>query len=106
MKTVTLTEFRSRASGLLREVENGETLIVTRRGRRIAEVLPVNEGGNRQPSWKGRALRLCAKGASLAAAIREERAHNESDLLTSTTEDGVRRHGAAQVILKQGETGK
>jgi len=42
VKTVTLTEFRSRASRLLREVENGETLIVTRRGRRIAEVLPVN----------------------------------------------------------------
>ena len=73
MKTVTLTEFRSHASGLLTDVENGETLIVIRHGRPIAEVSPVVEGGTRQPSWKSRALRLSVKGASLSAAIREER---------------------------------
>jgi|AP95_1055475.scaffolds.fasta_scaffold90041_2 antitoxin (DNA-binding transcriptional repressor) of toxin-antitoxin stability system len=34
MRTVTLTEFRSKASSMLTEVERGETLIVVRYGRR------------------------------------------------------------------------
>lgn len=72
MKTVTFTEFRSHASGLIDEVERGETLVVIRHGRPIAEILPyVKHTG--EPSWKRQALRLTTKGSGLAEAILEER---------------------------------
>ncbi|MBN1673958.1 MAG: type II toxin-antitoxin system Phd/YefM family antitoxin [Kiritimatiellae bacterium] len=73
MKTVTLTEFRSHASGMLTEVEHGETLLVLRHGHPIAEVCPVASAKHSQPSWKRPALRLSAKGAELSSAILEER---------------------------------
>jgi prevent-host-death family protein len=73
MKTVTLTEFRSHVSGLLTDVENGETLVVVRHGRPIAEVQPVGTPENAQPSWRRPALRLSTKGASLSAAILKDR---------------------------------
>ena len=75
MTTVTLTEFRSHASGMLSRVENGETLMVLRHGRPIAEVSPVAHQGNGQPSWKKSGLRLVTKGAGLSAAILAERMH-------------------------------
>ena len=77
MTTVTLTEFRSQASGMLSRVEQGETLIVLRHGRPIAEVSPVLDPGESQPSWKKPALRLTIKGAGLSSAVLEERT-NES----------------------------
>ena len=52
MTTVTVTEFRSHASGMLSRVEQGETLLVLRHGRPIAEVTPVADQNSRQPSWK------------------------------------------------------
>lgn len=70
MKTVNFTEFRNRASDMLTDVEHGETLVVVRHGRPIAEVSPLVNG---QPSWKRPALRLSTKGMSLSAAILEER---------------------------------
>jgi prevent-host-death family protein len=73
MTSVTLTEFRSHASGMLTRVEHGETLVILRHGRPIAEISPAARGGDTQPSWKNPALRLTAKGASLSSAILEER---------------------------------
>jgi prevent-host-death family protein len=73
MTTVTLTEFRSHASGMLSRVERGETLVVIRHGRPIAEVSPVSSIAGAAPSWKRPALRLVAKGASLSGAILAER---------------------------------
>jgi len=70
MKTITFTKFRNHASDMLTEVERGETLVVIRHGRPIAEISPVSD---QQPSWKRPALRTVAKGASLSAAILEER---------------------------------
>jgi prevent-host-death family protein len=72
MRTVNCTEFRNHASDLLNEVERGESLLVLRHGRPIAEVSPA---AARQPSWKQPALRLSTKGAALSAAIVEERNH-------------------------------
>lgn len=72
MSTVTLTEFRSHASGMLDRVERGETLVVLRHGRPIAEVSPVTASAA-APSWKKPALRLVAKGAGLSRAILAER---------------------------------
>lgn len=70
--TVTLTEFRSHASGMLTRVEQGERLVVIRHGRPIAEISPISAAGG-EPSWKKPALRLTVKGAGLAAAVLAER---------------------------------
>ncbi|MFP4453642.1 MAG: type II toxin-antitoxin system Phd/YefM family antitoxin, partial [Desulfobacterales bacterium] len=40
MRTVTFTDFRKRASGFITEVEHGETLILLRRGKPVAEITP------------------------------------------------------------------
>ncbi len=74
MKTVSLTDFRSNASGLLTRVENGETLIVMRHGRPIAEVSPVAGPAGGSPSWKKPALRMRTKGAGLSSIILADRA--------------------------------
>ena len=73
MKTVTLTEFRSHASGMLTQVEQGETFLVLRHGRPIAEICPVDHRTHLQPSWKRPALRLSTKGRGLSRAILDER---------------------------------
>lgn len=75
MTTVTLTEFRSHASGMLSRVENGETLLVLRHGRPIAEVTPIVSQDKEQSSWKKPALRLSTKGMGLSATILAERDH-------------------------------
>jgi prevent-host-death family protein len=77
MTTVTLTDFRSHASGMLTRVEHGETLVVLRHGRPIAEVSPIIKKDSSQPSWKRQALRLSTKGAGLSSAILEDRAHED-----------------------------
>ena len=73
MKTVTLTEFRSQASGMLTEVEQGETIVVLRHGRPIAEVSPIQGKTTSQPSWKRPALRLSSKGSGLSSSILGDR---------------------------------
>lgn len=70
MKTINFTEFRNHASDMMTAVERGETLLVVRHGRPIAEVSPATD---QQPSWKRPALRLSAKGAGLAVIILQER---------------------------------
>jgi len=73
MKTVTFTDFRKHASGLFSEVENGETLLVLRHGRPVAEVSPPPAQRPSVPSWKKPGLRLTTDGAALSAAILQER---------------------------------
>jgi prevent-host-death family protein len=73
MKTVSFTDFRSQASSLFDAVERGETIVVLRHGKPVAEIHPVSAGGPRDPSWRRPGLRLAAKGADLAVAILEER---------------------------------
>jgi prevent-host-death family protein len=73
MTVVPFTEFRRNVSGLLSRVERGETIVVTRHGRAVAEVGPVTPSAGRTPSWKRPGLRLTVPGAALSAAILEER---------------------------------
>jgi antitoxin (DNA-binding transcriptional repressor) of toxin-antitoxin stability system len=73
VKTVTFTEFRKHASGLLSDVEKGETFLVLRHGKPIAEISPPSTERAAQPSWKRPALRLAVKGISLSSTILEER---------------------------------
>jgi len=73
VKTITFTEFRKHASGVLCDVEKGESFLVLRHGKPIAEISPPSTDRGGGPSWKRRGLRLTAKGASLSSAILEER---------------------------------
>lgn len=60
---------------MLSRVENGETLLVLRHGRPIAEVTPVSNQSHGGSSWKKPGLRLSTKGMSLSSAILAERDH-------------------------------
>lgn len=73
MKTITFTEFRKQASGLLTEVENGESYVIIRRGRPIAEITPYAAQKDREPAWKRPGVQIDDDGASLAKLILEER---------------------------------
>ncbi len=79
MRTVSFTEFRQNASALLSKVEQGERLIVIRHGKPVAQISPVPPEQSATPSWKRTGPRLTIPGASLSAAILEER--NREDLL-------------------------
>lgn len=73
MKTVTFTNFRKRASGYINEVEQGETVVVIRHGKPVAEITPVANSNKALPSWKQPAAPLEMKGADLSTAILDER---------------------------------
>lgn len=73
MKTVTCTDFRKRASDLLTQVEHGETLVIVRRGKPIARLIPFTEETRREASWKQPGIRLQMQGFDLSSAIIRER---------------------------------
>ena len=73
MKTVTFTQFRKNASELFTEVEQGETLIVLRYGKPVAQIIPFSKEEKGDPSWKKPGIRLQIDGAHLSSAILEER---------------------------------
>jgi prevent-host-death family protein len=73
MRAISFTEFRKNASELLSEVESGVALVVLRHGKPIAKISPAGTRRENTPSWKRPGLRLATKGASLSAAILEER---------------------------------
>ncbi len=73
MTTLTFTDFRKRASGVLSKVEKGEAFVIVRHGRPIAELSPVSSEAPHQPAWKRPGLRLANPGLNLSRAILEER---------------------------------
>jgi len=73
MKTVTFTDFRKKASGFIAEVEHGETIILLRRGKPVAEVIPFSDRPQGIPAWKKPGMRLKLQGSDLSSAILEER---------------------------------
>ena len=73
MKTIAFTEFRKKASGFMTEVEHGETLVLLRRGKPIAEIIPFSDSTQRTPSWQQPFTRLQIQGSDLSSAILEER---------------------------------
>ncbi len=70
MKTIQFTEFRKQASEIMTAIEQGETYIVIRHGRAIAEISPI---AAHEPAWKQKPLRLTASGLELSEAILGER---------------------------------
>ena len=76
MKTITFTEFRRHASSLLAEVEEGQTLIILRHSKPIAEVKPFDGELEDVPAWKQPGIKLDYPGAELSTAILAERDSN------------------------------
>jgi len=76
MKSVAFTDFRKKASDLITEVEHGETLILFRRGKPVAEVVPYTDKAQRIPAWKRSGICLRIQGSDLSSAILEERDMN------------------------------
>lgn len=73
MKSVTFTDFRKKASDFITEVEHGETLILLRRGKPVAEITPFSDKAQRSPAWKRTGIQLRIEGSDLSSAILEER---------------------------------
>jgi len=73
MKTISFTDFRNHASGYITAVEHGETLVLLRNGRPVAEVIPFSDRQLTAPSWKQPVPRLQIDGGDLSSAILEER---------------------------------
>jgi prevent-host-death family protein len=73
MKTLLFTDFRKNASGYITEVEHGETLVLLRRGKPVAEVIPFSDDISKIPSWKRPGIRLQISGNDLSSAILDDR---------------------------------
>ena len=72
MRTVTFSEFRRNASGILDLVEKGERVCILRHRKAIANIVPAKPRDSK-PAWKRPGLRLVVPGASLSKAILQER---------------------------------
>lgn len=72
MKVATFTEFRRNASAYLKAVEEGERIKILRRGKPIAEIIPIMKE-DAIPSWKKPGLQLRIEGVSLSEVILSER---------------------------------
>jgi prevent-host-death family protein len=77
MISTAFTEFRKKTASFLDKVENGETVVITRHGRPIAEIMPPSEAVFKR-SWKRPAVRMKLKGISLSREVLAERAKNRS----------------------------
>jgi prevent-host-death family protein len=76
MKSVAFTDFRKKASDFITEVEHGETIILLRRGKPVAEVVPFSDKARTTPAWKQSGIRLRIQGSDLSSAILAEREMN------------------------------
>ncbi len=73
MRTIPITEFRKKASNYFSDVEKGETLVIIRHGKAIAEISPAENIELTIPAWKDPGLRISLNGTSLSKAILDER---------------------------------
>jgi len=73
MKTVAFTDFRKNASSFIAEVEQGETIVLLRRGKPVAEVSPFADTCSVSPAWKKTRTPLRLPGGDLSSAILSER---------------------------------
>jgi len=70
MTAVNLKEARRRLSELVRAAEHGETVVVTRRGKRVARIAPVEEKAkNRLPDLSEFRASIKVKGRPLSETV-------------------------------------
>ena len=73
MRSVTFTELRKDASAIFTAVEDGETIQVVRHDKPIAEISPLKNTVDDQPSWKKKRIKQSIKGEALSSLILGER---------------------------------
>lgn len=77
MHTIPLSEFRANASAMINRVERGETVVILRHGKPVAELVPAKPSLLKKiPSWKRPIEPLDyvrTDGKTLAQVIIEER---------------------------------
>ncbi len=71
MQTTTFSELRRRAKKYLDDVEQGDTVRVTRRGRVIAKIVPADD--ETKPTWKKPAVRIVIPGTEISKMILNDR---------------------------------
>ncbi len=75
MKETTVAELRKHTKEYLDVVEKGDVIRVYRRGRPIAEIVPIP---SEKPSWKRDIPRLTISGLSLSREVLKDRAESHS----------------------------
>ena len=61
LRPVSLKEANQQFSRLIRDVENGEGFVITRRGRPVARILPNDETRTQDPQWVAAYERMKAR---------------------------------------------
>jgi prevent-host-death family protein len=78
MKTISAAEANRRFSRILREVREGETVVVTSRGEPVARIVPVgNEVPDRSEALQRLFARLDAQPAFGLPRIRRDELHDD-----------------------------
>ena len=73
MIEINAKEARSKLSMLLKHVEEGDEVIILRRGKKVARLLPSQGEGKRLPTLKEFRASIRIKGDSLSAVVARER---------------------------------
>lgn len=58
MQTLSVREANQNFSKLISDVEKGEVIVITRHGRRVAELRPVIEDRTQDPVWRANYARM------------------------------------------------
>ncbi len=75
MRETTVAELRKHTREFLDAVEKGDVIRIYRRGRPIAEIVPIPA---EKPSWKKEIPRLTISGLSLSREILKDRRETNS----------------------------
>jgi prevent-host-death family protein len=73
MIEINAKEARSKLSMLLKHVEAGDEVVILRRGKKVARLLPSRNGGRRLPTLKEFRASIRIKGDSMSAVVARER---------------------------------
>jgi prevent-host-death family protein len=71
---VNVKEARSKISALLDRTEKGEEIMIVRRGKKVARLVPVDNSQRRLPDLSEFRRSIAIKGKSLGETVLEERA--------------------------------
>lgn len=70
---VNVKEARSKISALLDKVQQGEEVIILRRGKRIARLVPITSSAKKLPDLTAFRSSMSVKGKSLSQTVVQER---------------------------------
>ncbi len=73
MIEVNSKQARGTLSSIIRRVEQGEEVIISRRGKQVARIVPMSNKSRALPSLKSFRASIRASGDSLSAAVVEDR---------------------------------